>query len=344
MKKAYLFFALAFVVVAFSSCNEEKTINAPIEKISFGFVPEDETIRAKYNVGEDGVFVGVNNTKVTSVVMEPASAKWPQVTYSSANDSIVTIGPDGLLTGVGRGQTEVYAQIENGLKATLKVYVDTISITKIDVEVVAKSFNDYNVIDVLKDINGKDSLDTEGKEVSGNLVNADTLFLNDIAVMQVTTEPMEASFSEMVWTTSDSTVFQIKGDTIVAIKEGSATITGRLKQNHHEELTQVYNWVVKTAKLERVVWGAKTKKMYANTSEEVMPLIVFLPSYASDKEVVFESSDENVFNVANGKVYCYQNSDSTIVMTVKSKNYWQDMGENEALNPYKSECKFKVRK
>ncbi len=343
MKKAYLFFALAFVVVAFSACKEEKEINAPIEKISFGFVPEDETIRAKYNVGEDGVFVGVNNTKVTSVIMEPASAKWPQVTYSSANEAIVKIGADGLLTGVGRGQTEVYAQIESGLKATLKVYVDTISITKIDVEVVAKSFADYSVIDVLKDVNGKDSLDTEGKEVEGNIVNADTLFLNDMAVMQVMTEPMEASFSEMVWATSDTTVFQIKGDTITAIGEGSATITGRLKQNHHEELTQTYNWTVKKAELDLITWATGSHKMYVGTSEEVMPLIVFVPSYASDKEVEFESEDGNIFGVANGKVYCYASSDTDVILTVKAKNYYDKASDDKKAN-YASTCKFKVRK
>ena len=310
MKKAYLISIAVLSVFVFFSCKEQKIINAPIESINFGWVPEDEAIRTKYGIGTDGVFVGVNNTKVTSVIQEPISATWSFVNYSTSDSAVVTISADGVLTGVGKGVAEVYAQIgseenDNLKTATLKVYVDTIQVTSISVEAVANSFKGYSKIGPLKDINGNDSLDSEGHVVKGSITNLDTLFLNDIAVMNATLEPLDASFTEMSWTTDNPSVFEIKGDTIIAKSEGNGKIYGRMKQNHNEELTIEYDWKVVEAGLERIVWATGSHKMYGNTSEDVYKLIVYVPTYASNKNVTFSSSNPELFGVANGKVYCY---------------------------------------
>lgn len=310
MKKTYLFFAVGLALLTFFACKDE--VNAPIESIKFGWVPEDEAIREKYNIGDDGVFVGVGSTKVTSCIQEPISAKWSFVRYSTADSTVVVISPEGVLTGIGKGVTKVFAQIgseeQGNLKtAELKVYVDTISVTMISIEPEALSFKDYSKSGILRDINGNDSLDEEGKGVIGTLVNTDTLFLNDYAVMNGVFEPIEASFTEMVWSTSNPNVFEISGDTIFAKGVGNAVLTGKLKYNHNDALTVSYSWVVTEAELERVAWATATHKMYSGTHEAVDDLLVFVPTYASDKSVSFNALNPDLFNVASGSVYCYSN-------------------------------------
>lgn len=332
MKKAYLFSVVVFSVFVFFSCKEKNAINAPIEDIYFGWVPEEEAIRTKYGIGTDGVFVGVNNTKVTSVIQEPISAEWSVVRYSTSDSAVVTISTDGVLMGVGKGSAEVYAQIgsdEQGdlKKASLKVYVDTIQVTSIAIEPSANSFADYSVVDTLKNINGEDSIIT--------IENMNTLFLNDVAIMRATFEPLDVSFTEMEWTTDRPDIFDIKGDTITAIAQGAGKIFGRMKQNHPEALTIEYDWKVAEAALERVVWTAGSHKMYGNTSEDVYQLIVYVPSYASNKDVTFSSSNPELFGVANGKVYCYSNkTGEQAVLTVSAP---------QATKGQEDVCTFKIK-
>ena len=69
---------IAFIVVvaacAFWACDKENP-NTPIEKIEFGFIPEEQSVIEKYGIKEDGIFVGVNNSKVTNVNQFPVYAK-----------------------------------------------------------------------------------------------------------------------------------------------------------------------------------------------------------------------------------------------------------------------------
>ncbi|MBO7315837.1 MAG: hypothetical protein J6U44_01545, partial [Paludibacteraceae bacterium] len=112
---------IAFIVVvamcAFWSCNKE-SVNTPIEKIEFGFVSEDQSVIEKYGIKEDGIFVGVNNTKVTNVNQFPVYAKRTDLKYSSANPAIAKIDELGIVTGVGKGVTSVFAESVDGTLKT----------------------------------------------------------------------------------------------------------------------------------------------------------------------------------------------------------------------------------
>ena len=76
---------IAFIVVvaacAFWACDKENP-NTPIEKIEFGFIPEEQSVIEKYGIKEDGIFVGVNNSKVTNVNQFPVYAKRTDLKYS----------------------------------------------------------------------------------------------------------------------------------------------------------------------------------------------------------------------------------------------------------------------
>lgn len=261
---------VAFIVVvavcAFWACDKE-SVNTPIEKIEFGFVPEDQSIIDKYGIEDDGLFVGVNNSKVTNVNQYPVYARRTDLKYSSSNTAIVKIDSLGIITGVGKGSAYVYAESTNsslGLaKAALKVYVDTISVEKVTVSLKASSFDDH-----------------AEKQV-------DTLFLNDTAVFSVAVEPLEASFADYVWTSSNPAVLEVdakKGNVIKAKSVGGpVTLTGNLKYGGTEDTKEEYTWVVEEAPLKSIGF-AKRKNFIKILPQENQPIsIIFDPQYASNK-------------------------------------------------------------
>lgn len=266
---------VAFIVVvavcAFWACDKE-SVNTPIEKIEFGFIPEDQSIIDKYGIEDDGLFVGVNNSKVTNVNQYPVYARRTDLKYSSSDTAIVKIDSLGIITGVGKGSAYVYAESTNsslGLaKAALKVYVDTISVEKVTVSLKASSFDDH-----------------AEKQV-------DTLFLNDTAVFSVAVEPLEASFADYVWTSSNPAVLEVdakKGNVIKAKSVGgSVTLTGNLKYGGTEETKKEYTWVVEEAPLKSIGF-AKRKNFIKILPQENQPIsIIFDPQYASNKSYTTE--------------------------------------------------------
>ncbi len=264
---------IAFIVVvamcAFWSCNKE-SVNTPIEKIEFGFVPEDKSIIEKYGIKEDGIFVGVNNTKVTNVNQFPVYAKRTDLKYSSAKPAIAKIDERGIITGIGKGVTSVYAEsVDGSLKTELKVYVDTVSVEKVTISCKASSFDDH--------------LEQQ----------KDTLFLNDTAVFSVVTEPLEASFADYVWTSSDPNILEVNGNVVKAKGNGVATLTGNLKYKGTDATKQVYTWNVEEAPLKSIGF-AKRKTFVKILPQEYQPVsIVFDPQYASNKSYTTEYYEAN---------------------------------------------------
>lgn len=249
---------------AFWSCNKE-SVNTPIEKIEFGFVSEDKSIIEKYDIKEDGIFVGVNNTKVTNVNQFPVYAKRTDLKYSSANPAIAKIDELGVVTGVGRGVTYVYAESVDGtLETELKVYVDTVSVEKVTISCKASSFDDH--------------LEQQ----------TDTLFLNDTAVFSVVAEPLEASFADYVWTSDDPNVLEVNGNVVKAKANGVATLTGNLKYKGTKDTKFEKELIVAEAPLKSIGF-AKRKTFVKILPQEYQPVsIVFDPQYASNKSYTTE--------------------------------------------------------
>ena len=254
---------------AFWSCNKE-SVNSPIEKIEFGFIPEDQSVIEKYGIKDDGIFVGVNNTKVTNVNQFPVYAKRTDLKYSSANPAIAKIDELGIVTGVGKGVTSVFAESVDGtLKTELKVYVDTVSVEKVTISCKASSFDDH--------------LEQQ----------KDTLFLNDTAVFSVVAEPLEASFADYVWTSSDPNVLEVNGNVVKAKANGEATLTGNLKYKGTKKTKFEKKLIVAEAPLKSI--GFAKRKMFVKIlPQEHTPIsIIFDPQYASDKSYTTEYYEED---------------------------------------------------
>jgi hypothetical protein len=299
---------IAFIVVvaacAFWACDKENP-NTPIEKIEFGFIPEEQSVIEKYGIKEDGIFVGVNNSKVTNVNQFPVYAKRTDLKYSSENEAIVKINELGIITGVGKGEAFVYAESTNsalGLEKTkLKVYVDTIPVEKVTFSLKASSFDDH--VELQKD----------------------TLFLNDTAVMSVVAEPLEASFADYVWESSNPSVLEVNGNVVTAKTVGGpVTISGNLKYKGTESTKKEYTWVVEEAELKGITVKKVNKiKILPLQSQPLM--VTFDPQYASYKDYTaeyFEDEEKTKvkvnpsINISNGNLFVTSNNNNETTYVV----------------------------
>ena len=363
--KSTIYSCLAVValgLLVFAACKKDN-VNAPITDIYFGWSPEDAEIQAAYKIGSDGVFVGVNNTKSTSVIQEPRTAYWALVHYTSLDTNVVRVAADGLLTGVGKGVTKVRAFIYDKEDSTkvledfLKVYVDTIPVTNIDLVLKSNSFDTYS----------EKRKTSDGKADSTFRENPDTLFWKDYVVMTASCTPVDASFMEMEWTTDREDLFTIHGDTIFATGEGKVTdwatypgpgiadagmIVGRLKQNNHsgmvltvngEPITDdtefVFDWKISPRKLDYVMWSSGKHKMTAGSNENLDKLITFVPAYASYRDVTFYSEHPDTFAIVGHTVYSQTSHAKGTKVAVTSVDQMNSAGT--AL--LSDTCKFLIR-
>lgn len=130
---------------------------------------------------------------VTALV-EPADATDYTVTYTSSDDSIVTVDAAGNVTPVAAGETEVTAEIaDKALTATCHVVV------------------------------------TPAVEALYLSEDAITLGTSDEETLILTAEPEEVDVSAVVWTSSDESIVTVDGEgTVTAVAEGEATVTATL--------------------------------------------------------------------------------------------------------------------
>ena len=331
---------IAFIVVvaacAFWACDKENP-NTPIEKIEFGFIPEEQSVIEKYGIKEDGIFVGVNNSKVTNVNQFPIYAKRTDLKYSSENEAIVKINELGIITGVGKGEAFVYAESTNsalGLEKTkLKVYVDTIPVEKVTFSLKASSFDDF-VEDSINDPSNPDKkiwATNKPEDLSA------ILFLNDTAVMSVVAEPLEASFADYVWESSDPSVLEVNGNVIKAKQLGGpVTISGNLKYKGTESTKKEYTWVVKEAELKSITVKKVNKiKILPLQSQPVM--ITFDPQYASYKDYTVEYFEDEEktkvkvnpsINISNGNLFVTSNNNNETTYVVLTSVQYPDVKSN----------------
>lgn len=133
-------------------------------------------------------------TQSAAATVEPADATDYTVTYTSSDDSIVTVDAAGNVTPVAAGEAEVTAEIaDKGLTAACHVVV------------------------------------TPAVEALSLSQEALTLATGGEKTLTLTAEPEEVDVSAAVWTSSEESVATVDGEgTVTAVAEGKATVTAAL--------------------------------------------------------------------------------------------------------------------
>lgn len=197
----------------------------------------------------------------------PSSAKAPELEWECTGDSrIGSITQDGLFTAKAKGQIKVriFANITNpdtgtNIEATCDITVNPIS--------------------------------AQGVKLDSNEI---TLNPGESKDLICSISPNNADTKEIVWKSSNESIAQLSGDgktatkvTVTAVGSGEATISVSLSGK-----TAYCKVKVNPSKLEKLEFDEKEKEMTLGETLKLTP--VFIPVYATNKNIKCKSSDENI--------------------------------------------------
>jgi uncharacterized protein YjdB len=215
----------------------------------------------------------------------PSNATNKTITWTSSDNSIVTVSSSGKIKGIKTGSATITAKSNNGKTATCKVTVES-STTTVSVTGV--------------------SLDN----------TAITLKVGGTKTLVATVSPSNATNKTITWTSSDQSVATISNTGVVtAMKEGTTTITAT--SNNGKTAT----CKVTVEKATVAVTGISLDKTSITIKEEGTKTLVatITPSNATNQTVTWTSSDTTVATVtSSGKVTGKKVGTATI--TAKSNN------------------------
>lgn len=141
-----------------------------------------------------------------------------------------------------------------------------------------------------------------------------TLSVGDTETLTATVTPADANDKTVTWSSSDSSIATVKDGVVTAIKEGTVTITAGIG-------SITATCMVTVVKKEIPVESVTLNKTQLDLKKgEVGTLVVTVkPDDATDKSVIWESSNSAVATVDNGKVTALTEGSSTITAKAGEK-------------------------
>ncbi len=132
--------------------------------------------------------------------------------------------------------------------------------------------------------------------------------------LSVTVLPSNATDKSVRWESSNASVATVSGGKIVAISEGEAVITATTVNGKEAACSVTVKKAPETVVSVTGVTLDKTSVVLDKGSSTTLTATV-LPANATDKEVVWSTSDSKVATVSNGKVTATGPGDATITVT-----------------------------
>ncbi len=230
--------------------------------------------------------LGVGARAKVNAAVAPEDATSKKLTWSSSDKSVVQVSANGDLTGRGIGEATVTCEAADGsgVSATVKVTVFQ------PVKNLKLSTNKLNVFA------GKTS-----------------------EPLQVTVLPADARYQDVIWTSSDETVATVneKGE-VTGIAGGRAQITatsvepvsGKAKPKSVTCQVQVS---------QAVEYIGLEKDEEKSTDKKLVLKVIVLPETATDKNVVWSTSNKKIATVSKGTVKI-KKREGTATITATAKD------------------------
>ena len=207
-----------------------------------------------------------------------------KVTFSSVNPNIATVTTDGLITGVDYGTTQIVATAIDGTNKIIDVTVvsDEVAVTGIRL-----------------------------------VTNSMTIPLSDTKRILYEIEPSKATNQKVLWTSSDASIVSIDaGGNLEGVNSGTATITATTDDGNFT--AQMIVNVIKQ-KISVSVNDLQLSKtsVSLNVGQTVTVNATVSPSNASNKKVIWTTSNGSVASVSNGMIYAKSGGTATIRATTQ---------------------------
>ncbi|MBQ6497958.1 MAG: Ig-like domain-containing protein [Bacilli bacterium] len=231
-------------------------------------------------LNKTAITLEVNETETLVATITPDDATDQTIRWSSSNENVATV-EDGTVTAVGAGTATITVTSINGLEATCQV---TVPEPYIEVEGITLS---------------ETELDLEEGET---------------ATLSATITPSNATNKAVEWTSSNENVATVEDGVVTAVSAGTVIITATTV-NGLEATCQVTVSEAYVA-VEEITLNKTTLTLEEGATETLTATIT--PSNATDKEVRWTSSNEDVVTVANGLVTAINEGTATITATASN--------------------------
>ncbi len=240
---------------------------------------EAEVKVSSVSLNDSSVSLVVGETVQLRASIQPSNATEKDITWASSKQSVATVSNSGLVTAVAEGSATITASA-GGKSATC-----SITVSKGVVAVTSVALNETTL-----------EL-TEG----------------DSETLTATVKPDDATDKTVTWSTSDASVATVEGGKVTAIKEGSATITAKAGDKSAECKVNVAKKVIDVTSVEL----NKTFLVLVEGESETL-IATVKPDDATDKTVMWSSSNPMIASVSNGQVVANSLGETFITASVAS--------------------------
>ena len=217
---------------------------------------------------------GDKETLVATVLPENADNK--NVIWSSSDESVATV-KDGVVSAIKEGEATITAKTDDGGKTATCA-----------VKVKAKVYPVESV-----------SLDKTSVEITEG----------ETTTLTATIKPENATNKKVIWSSSNAEIATVEDGVVSAIKEGETTITVKTEDGEKTATCAV--------KVNSKVYPVESVSLDKTTAEitegETITLTATIkPENATNKKVIWSSSNEEIATVENGVVTAVKEGEVTI--------------------------------
>ncbi len=243
---------------------------------------EEETIELQHiSFYENDLGLDVGEKYKLTVIFDPRNVTDKTLVWESSNPSAVTVGNDGEITAVGDGNATIIAKASNGLIARC----ETKSTTHI--------------------------IPATGLKLDNTDVK---MYVGDGYTLKATITPNNTTSKNITWTSSNPSVATVSRGIIIAIKEGTTTITASTNNGK----TATAKVTVSKKVIEPYSVAIDKPKVTINVGGKTTLLASITPYNATNKSITWSTSDPTIINVQNGVVTGLKAGTATV--TVKTSN------------------------
>ena len=234
------------------------------------------------SISSESLTLTEGDSQTLTATVSPSNADNQKVIWSSSDASIASVD-GGKVSAIKAGTATITAKSDDGGKAaSCKV---TVKQKSIPVE----------------------SISLDKTEVS--------MFIDDQITLVATISPSDATNKNVLWSSSDALVAKVEGGKVIAIKEGTTTITAK-SEDGEKTATCAVTVSAKVISVDGISLDKESLELIEGDESTLIATIT--PENASNKKVSWTSSNPSVASVENGKITAIKEGTTTI--TAKSED------------------------